>query len=381
MNRGANFARYSAGGAIGGEPTPWRPQAFADAVRLPLISAADVEPILPDFDLWDCWPLQHEDGRTVTVDGSRYWFFLSAPRLPDPGQRHLCARIRLLRQTGGQWFDCGYALPQGMGLGHAEWAGSAVLHDDGKTVSLYHTASGSASAPGFEQRLVVANATLSDKGITGWTATRELVVADGSVYTKVDAREGEPGRIKAFRDPAWFRDPQTGAEHILFTASYAGTQDDFNGLIGIATLEQGSWHLERPLISAIGVNNELERPHIVMRDGLYYLFWSTQHFVFSPEVEAGPNGLYAMVADRLDGEWRPVNGSGLVAANPDNEPTQSYSWWVTGEGVVWSFIDHWGMAGRSLDDQPDLRRRQFGGTPAPRFSLLFDGDTVSIDAG
>jgi len=256
-----------------------------------------------------------------------------------------------------------------------------VLHDDGKTVSLYHTASGSASAPGFEQRLVVANATLSDKGITGWTATRELVVADGSVYTKVDAREGEPGRIKAFRDPAWFRDPQTGAEHILFTASYAGTQDDFNGLIGIATLDQGSWHLERPLISAIGVNNELERPHIVMRDGLYYLFWSTQHFVFSPEVEAGPNGLYAMVADRLDGEWRPVNGSGLVAANPDNEPTQSYSWWVTGEGVVWSFIDHWGMAGRSLDDQPDLRRRQFGGTPAPRFSLLFDGDTVSIDAG
>jgi levansucrase len=50
---------------------------------------------------------------------------------------------------------------------------------------------------------------------------------------------------------------------------------------------------------------------------------------------------------------------------------------VTGEGEAWSFIDYWGMQGHSLADRPDLLRRQFGGTPAPRFALLFDGDRVT----
>jgi levansucrase len=117
---------------------------------------------------------------------------------------------------------------------------------------------------------------------------------------------------------------------------------------------------------------------MVVRDGHYYLFWSTQRRTFDPAVQAGPNGLYAMVADRLRGPYRPVNGNCLIAGNPAAEPTQGYSWWVTGEGEVWSFIDHWGMAGRSFDQHPELLRQQFGGTPAPRFRLAFAGDRVTI---
>lgn len=364
------------------EPAPasgetcWRPGAFGADATLPLIDARDARPILPGIDLWDCWPLQHEDGRTAEIGGSTYWFFLSAPSFPDPGQRHLAAKIRLLRQTGEDWYDCGPALPNGSGLGHAEWAGSAVLHDDGKSVSLFYTAAGSLEGPGFQQRLVVADGQLDSQGPGSWSATREVVVADGIRYTRVDQPNGEPGKIKAFRDPAWFRDPQTGLAHLLLTGSAAWSDDDFNGLIGLVTRIDGQWQLADPLVTAIGVNNELERPHIVVRNGLYYLFWSTQRFVFSPDVEAGPNGLYAMVSGSLAGPWRPVNGSGLVAANPAEEPTQSYSWWVTGEGIVWSFIDHWGMAGRNFGSNPELLRKQFGGTPAPRFQLEFEGDNV-----
>ena len=116
---------------------------------------------------------------------------------------------------------------------------------------------------------------------------------------------------------------------------------------------------------------------MIVQDGRYYLFWSTQRRTFDPVGATGPNGLYAMVADRLSGRYRPVNGSGLVAANPAAEPTQGYSWWVTGEGAVWSFIDHWGMHGRSFDQYPALLRSQFGGTPAPVFHLTFAGDTVT----
>ncbi len=358
--------------------TCWRAGNFGAGARLPLIHADDARPILPGIDLWDCWPLQHEDGRTAEVDGSRFWFFLSAPSFPDPGQRHLAARIRLLRQTGMDWQDCGPALPDGSGLGHAEWAGSAVLHDDGKSVSLFYTAAGSPAGPGFQQRLVVAHGQLGSQGPGHWSASSEVVPADGVRYTRVDAPDGEPGKIKAFRDPAWFRDPQTGLVHLLFTGSAAWSDDDFNGLIGLVTRAGSEWQLADPLVTAIGVNNELERPHIVAWNGLYYLFWSTQRSVFCPLVEAGPNGLYAMVSDSIGGPWRPVNGTALVAANPVAEPTQSYSWWVTGEGIVWSFIDHWGMAGRSFASNPELLRQQFGGTPAPQFQLEFDGDSVRV---
>jgi len=373
-----NSPRSKAEPQLAQSASRWHAAGFSNAPTLPLIHADDARPILPGYDLWDCWPLQHEDGRTATIDGSRFWFFLSAPCFPDPGQRHLAARIRLLRQTGREWHDCGPALPDGGGLGHAEWAGSAVLHDDGVSVSLFYTASGSADGPGFQQKLVVSHGQLGANGPGGWSATREIVAADGACYTRVDAAGGEPGKIKAFRDPAWFRDPHTGRAHLLFTGSAAWSDDAFNGLIGLAAQTEDGWQLASPLVTAIGVNNELERPHIVQRGGLYYLFWSTQRSVFAPGIAAGPNGLYAMVSASLGGPWSPVNGNALVAANPAQEPTQCYSWWVTGEGTVWSFIDHWGMAARSFAAEPHLLRSQFGGTPAPRFQLVFDGDRVRV---
>ncbi|MFM9568657.1 glycoside hydrolase family protein, partial [Streptomyces turgidiscabies] len=40
-----------------------------------------------------------------------------------------------------------------------------------------------------------------------WSEPRESVAADGIVYTKDMNGGGAIGTIKAFRDPAWFRDP------------------------------------------------------------------------------------------------------------------------------------------------------------------------------
>lgn len=358
----------------------WRPTSLDGGAELPLISATEARPILPGLDLWDSWPLAHEDGRTAMVDGRQFWFFLSAPCFPDPGQRHNAARIRLASHGADGWRDLGDALPEMANPGTREWAGSAVLHDDGESVTLFFTAAGRrGEAPSFEQRLFASGAKLADDTISGWGDPTEVVRADGERYLVANEGEGKPGLIKAFRDPAWFRDPATGQRHLLFTASAGWDDDDYNGVIGLATLDSaGTWQLEQPLVDAIGVNNELERPHIVVRGGKYYLFWSTQRRTFKPGTPNGPNGLYAMVGDSLCGPWRPVNGNGLVAANPASEPTQGYSWWVTGEGEVWSFIDHWGMQGRSFDSHPELLRSQFGGTPAPVFKLAFSGDQVTL---
>lgn len=358
----------------------WQPVSQWGSPELEEIGPRDAVSIAPELDLWDSWPLQHEDGSTAVIDGAQYWFFLSSQRFDDPGQRHFHARIRLMRLQDGVWSDLGNTLTPAVSPGHAEWAGSCVLHDDGSTVTLFFTASGrKGEGPSCEQRIFATNGELvAGKGPGSWQVASELFAADGALFMRADQAEGAPGAIKAFRDPAWFRDPADGQAYLLFTGSAGWSDDPHNGLIGYASQTGAGWALGQPLIHAVGVNNEMERPHIVVCDGLYYLFWSTQRHTFSPKVSAGPNGLYGAVAERFEGPWHPVNGTGLVATNPANEPTQAYSWWVTGEGQVWSFIDYWGMKGRSLADNPELLRSQFGGTPAPLFSLDFAGDLVWI---
>lgn len=358
----------------------WAPTHFADLPRIPLIAVTDVVRVFNDFDLWDCWPLAHEDGRIVEHLGRNWWFFLSAPMLPDPIDRHAQARIRLLSHGSDGWRDHGNTFPDGLTPGSREWAGSAVLMNDGLTVQHFITAAGrrNETALTFEQRMFVCAGVLGEAGPNHWQDPIEIFVADGVRYSLDRQDKGAPGQIKGFRDPAWLRDPATGKAHILFTGSAAWSDHSHNGNIGIATLQDGVWVLGDPLVEAVGINNELERPHVVVRDGRYYLFWSTQRHVFAPEAEAGPNGIYGVVADAMIGPWRPINGSGLVAANPDKEPHQSYSWWVTAEGEVWSFVDYFAMAGRSAADYPELVRSNFGGTPAPCFQLLFDGDQVTV---
>lgn len=357
----------------------WRPQDFGQLPALPVFTAADARPVAPDLDLWDSWPLQHEDGKTVSIDGAQYWFFLSAPKFDDPGHRHFHARIRLMRCRDGAWTDLGHAMPDGLSPGEAEWAGSCVLHDDGQSVTLFFTAAGRrGEGRSFEQRIFGTQGTFGPDGPTGWQEPAELFAADGAIFMPANQPGGAPGAIKAFRDPAWFRDPASGVAYLLFTGSAGWDDDPHNGLVGYAALVGGRWELGQPLIHAVGVNNEMERPHVLVRDGLYYLFWSTQRHTFAPGTNAGPNGLYGAMAAHFEGPWTPVNGGGLIATNPVEEPTQAYSWWVTGEGEVWSFIDHWGMQGRTFASHPETLRAQFGGTPAPTFALRFDGERVSI---
>lgn len=360
----------------------WRPQAFGgEGGRIPPIAAHDVCPLVAGLDLWDSWPLAHEDGRTVEIDGRQYWFFLSAPQFPDPVQRHGHARIRLLSRGGDGWRDHGNALPDGLNPGSREWAGSAVLENDGRRVTLYYTVAGrrGEAALTFEQRLFAVPGLLGGNGPGDWGEPVEIVAADGVRYAVANDRvELAPGTLKAFRDPFFFRDPATGLAHIVFSASAGWTGESHTGMVGLATRTAQGWVLEDPLVEAVGVNHELERAQAHFRNGCYYLFWSTQSHTFAPAAPRGPNGIYGMVGDSLRGPWRPVNGSGLVAANPAGEAAQSYSWVVTGEDEVWSFVDYWGMQGRSLADHPELVRSQFGGTAAPVFRLAFEGGTVRI---
>jgi levansucrase len=347
-------------------------------LRLPVIAIADVVPIDADRDVWDMWPIARADGGTAIVDGRQWWFFLAAPRAADPEARHDAARIRLYSRGADGWRDHGAAFPDGLTPGSREWSGTAVLGDDGRTLTMHFTAAGRRDgAHGFEQRLFDSVGRFENGCVTGWSEPVETVRADGELYRIADQAVAVDDRIKGFRDPGYFRDPATGAEHLLFTGSAAWIDAVDDGVVGIATWDGERWTIGRPPVTAIGVNSELERPHVVVHDGLYYLFWSTQGKRFAPGIDA-PTGLYGMVADTLDGPWRPLNGSGLVAANPAAEPYQAYCWWVTGEREVISFVDYWGLDGGRPTEGVEYRRRHFGGTAAPLFGLALDGDRSTI---
>jgi levansucrase len=200
--------------------------------------------------------------------------------------------------------------------------------------------------------------------------------------------QGVAGLIKGFRDPYWFRDPADGQGYILFTASKSAeaSQSSHDGVVGIALANDENglapFTLLPPLIDADGQANELERPHVFVVDGHYYLFWSTQAHVFAPGGIAGPTGLYGMVAPSLFGPYEPLNRSGLVLANPPSEPKQAYAWQVVpGTLEVVAFVDYWGVDGRDIDHDPALKASQFGGTIAPMVRIALDGKTTRIVEG
>ncbi len=375
--------------ALAPEPcAAWTREAVAGIpaqrdAALPVLAPGGA-PLVPDHDVWDMWQIAHPDGSTVRRGGRSWWFFLAAPRLDDPEGRHDAARIWLTSHDADGWRAHGPVFAPGFTPGAREWSGSAVLEADGKTLTHYFTAAGRyGQAITFEQRLFVSRGRfLVDGGtprLEGWSAPEEIVAADGAVYAVADEAVAAPHGIKGFRDPGYFRDPADGADYVLFTANAGWAETPVSGVIGIAQRRDGAWQLQPPLLSAIGVNSELERPHIVHRGGKYYLFWSTQARRFAADI-AAPTGLYAMVAESMRGPWRPVNGTGLVAGNPAERPTQAYCWWVTGEGEVLSFVDYPGLDtnGAVTLASAEGRRRHFGGVPAPFFTLDFAGDRVTI---
>jgi levansucrase len=359
------------------------------------ISAADVVPLLPGVDFWDLWPVRALDGSAASVCGETIWAGLSAPATGDPGERHDQARIRLVAVAGNRWQDRGPLFADGTSAGSREWAGSLTYDQQAERLHAYYTAAGTKAEPRrtFRQRIMGASARVecrdSHFALTGWTAHRELISADGLRYQPADQTDGRPGFIKAFRDPFRFDDPATGDAFLLFTGSLAGAHSpDFNGLIGIAAASgtgpdggpQG-WELLDPLLTADGTNNELERPHVVHHGGSYYLFFSTQARTFEPTVHA-PTGLYGFVGPSLLGPYEPLNGSGLVLRNPADEPFQAYSWLVLPDGSVSAFVDSFGLGGRHPDDLeregPASVRAHFGGTLAPAAQLELDGDRAVL---
>lgn len=348
-------------------------------MQTPAVNAGQAAPMSPDLDVWDAWPLANAAGNPVPWRGGELWFALAVARSSDPEERHHLARIHHFHRLGGHFTHLGQTLPDQIARGARQWSGSALC--DGGKVTLLFTAAGYRGDPAltYHQRIFSTATVLDQSNVFGaWSDPVEVIAADGIIYQPANQQEGEPGKIKAFRDPSHFRDP-AGRDYLLFTGSSARHPGMHDGVIGLAVADgAGAYRLLPPLIDAVGVNNELERPHIVTHGSRLYLFWSTQRGVFAPGITA-PTGLYGASAATIDGPWDLLNGHGLVLANPAQQPTQAYSWWVLPDLSVASFVDYWKPDDGSLPE-PQAKRARFGGTFAPFAQLELSGTASRLVA-
>ncbi|MDG5777691.1 glycoside hydrolase family 68 protein [Haloarculaceae archaeon H-GB1-1] len=365
----------------------------------PIIYPPDSDPAR-DVHVWDTWLLRDRHGRVADVDGWRVAFSLTADADLLPGKRHDVATIRYSYSRDGQHWQVGGPVFDDDALGQRQWAGSA-LYDDGD-LYLFYTAAGQDGADEltYTQRLVGATGGRLEYdddhlSIAGSWSHETLLRPDGEWYeTEAQSR----GMIYTFRDPWFYEDPATDETYLLFEANTPvpegddacggdAAQQEFNGCVGVAHSPTGDpleWKLRPPVLDAVCVNQELERPHVVRKDGRYYLFVSSHMHTFAPGLD-GYDALYGFVADSLRGEYRPLNGTGLVVTNPSNAPFQSYSWMAfphREEVLVQSFFNYFDFAGGSLDEVAGLseseQRRRFGGTLAPTIRLSVTGDRTEI---
>ncbi|WP_126664381.1 glycoside hydrolase family 68 protein [Haloterrigena salifodinae] len=386
-----------------GEASQWT-REHANSIELTDDTTAPVinensDVISDDYWIWDTWPLRYRDGSIAKINGWQVVFSLTASKDLVPGARHNEATIRYFySRNGHDWQEGGTAFENP--LGHHQWAGSAMY--DQSEDQIYHFYTATSPEPEFRQRLALgkgASLRTSPHGVE-LTGDQEHVIigeADGDLYQTLE-QSREQGIVYAFRDPWYFEHPETGEDLVVFegnTPTEGDSPDDpqsYNGNVGVMRAtndELTEWELLPPNLEAIEVNQQLERPHYVFNNGKWYLFVLSHKFTFAPGL-SGPDALYGFVSDSLYGEYEPLNGSGLVLANPESAPFQAYSWLAMPHGndvLIESFENFRGLDDTSrgeigLDEvghlPPEEQKELFGGTLAPSLKLQLEGTETRV---
>ncbi|MGY1709311.1 glycoside hydrolase family 68 protein [Geodermatophilus sp. SYSU D00758] len=369
---------------------------------LPVVEIPDL--IDTDAYVWDNWPMRTPTGEVAVVDGYVVLVALTAPREGNiPGERHGLAQWSYYFTRGEEWIEGGPVFPEGTALGERQWAGSTVYDPATGRATMYYSALGGNlpddaryddadqfEDPAAESRQEIA--ATSAQVVTGdgvrfsdFAPHEIILTADGEYYVTAEmSRRGNGPYV--FRDPFWFLDPRTGREYLLFAASSALYEGSHAAVVGAAErLSDGTWRTLPALLNATGTNSQLERPHIVVQDGRYYLFVTTHGFSFAEDIEA-PAGLYGFVADSASvrGHYLPLNDNGLVLANPAEAPQELYSFLVLPGGNVLNYVNYVNLGDVSLSEigeqSRQWQREHFGGTPGPLFDIRIVGQHTMLES-
>lgn len=364
-----------------------------------------------DWIVRDPFPITNLDGSLAKIGGYYVVAGLATPRNDTLGTLREIDYI--YSRDGVNWAEGGALIGSKAtagipgGLGDQLFSGDIRYDASQNRLLIYYTpvtGSGtsdypvSPSGPQIPQQIAVATETPNATGhgltFTNFTQYGIQLEPDGAWYAKPETANTET-EVVGFRDPNFFHDPVTGQNFLTFCANWGTDQTVGVGstgdqkfpnagpenvdptlprndaAIGIAVATDKTllhWKLLPPVFGAIGVNEQTELPHIIYDKGRYYLFTSTHDRTFVEDLKYKyPEGMYGFVASSLSGPYQPLNGTGLVIADPPADSLQNYAWKAVSVGgdnlEVISFINK----GNS-------------GTISPALGLHISGNSVTISA-
>lgn len=378
--------------------------------------------MLPGYYVWDNWLVLDEQRNIADVEGFRVMVALVAPFNGQQG-----TRLYFFYSSDGEHYEDGGFMTDGpLEKGGQEWSGSTVLRSDGTLQTFYTLAKSAPATPtqldqrlaSFTQEIAVSNGALS---LLSPFHHAILAEPDGYFYQTANQAhqcerrypsiQGRVGNNKpdnfCFRDPFFFKDPQTQKTYLLFEAntgltycpqgylnrSYVGssryepryvpTMDAYkaNGCVGIAEFTDESYqHLTYlpPLLTTNLVTDEIERVSVMVQDGSYYLFCVTRGRKMTLVNAATQYSVFMLGfrADSLFGPYTPLNESGVVirqnhgSGGEGSRSQNVYSFMVMPDMSVMCYANYCSNGHGGL-----LRCR----TTGPTVQLHIDGMTTRLD--
>lgn len=405
------------------ESVPRGENSMPDSVTMPEIPK-DFPVMNDEVWVWDTWSLTDEHSNQMSYKGWDVIFSLVAPRSIPFDSRHWSAKIgyfyrKSTAELNSSWTYGGLLFPEDSSLSNTEWSGSTRLMQGNKVRVFYTATTFGTPRPGTDGKPAVlatveGRISASDDGVTfdKFGEHVEIAEPDGTWY-----QTAEQNPSFSFRDPFTFEDPaHPGVTFMLFEGvgggvlgseethvteedlgyvdgdPFAETVEEVNGMC--AHYQRGnivlawadskdltSWTMLPPILTAYGVNDQTERPQMILQDGKYYLFTISHQFTYANGLR-GPDGVYGFVGDGIRSDFQPLNDSGLVLGSPTDlnlpadapeSPTvgqnprqfQAYSHYIQPGGLIQSFIDN-----------VDGRR---GGTLSPTVKVNISGETTAVD--
>lgn len=342
---------------------------------IPFFDTEKITSLLKGYHVWDSWFVLTEEGQVADIDGLRVFIALIKPSdelISQSGSQLLSEfeRIGYFYSQDGIHYDFGgFLLNKRLYHDTREWSGSTILRHDGRLQTFYTLARG-VRIDGIwqtEQRIATAiqSFDVRDHGkkeciIHSPEYHAMLVEPDGILYeTAQQASEKEKiypassavldgnGQVNnfCFRDPKFFKDPDTGRSYLLFEANtgpnfcpagsilpeYIGdaqmfqifrpTQDDLkaNGCVGVLELTNQDYTfgmLMHPWLTTNLVTDEIERINVIANQGFIYLF-VVAHGNKCSVVNSNPDlinrdYMIGFRAQTLFGQLEPLNETGVV---------------------------------------------------------------------
>ena len=250
---------------------------------------------LVDHWVWDSW---------VADDGDDYHlFFLKAPALGDPAQRHTRATVGHAVSTDlTDW----QVLPDALGpvTGSwddlAIWTGSVLRGDDG-VWRMFYTALNTRGHDMRDQRIGVAE---SDDLIT-WrrSSPAQALGVDTRWYKSLD---GDDTASETWRDPFVTRDRAGNGWHMLVTARARGAERNDDGVIAHAwSPDLVHWEAREPICSPGAGFGQLEVVQVRVVDGQHVLVFTSHPDEQSAarREEHGDYCTWSLTGDDLLGPW------------------------------------------------------------------------------